>query len=118
MGVRNVGHASMTYDTDRTQSPHPEIARDTAAGAQARRAMGEAIVRTQTAKFITDGIALGYRYDPSPICWPDGRPGPAAHHQRISSDLLSGQPGAACLARRGALDHRCLRGRLYASALR
>jgi hypothetical protein len=36
--------------------------------------MGEAIVRTQTAKFITDGIALGYRYDPSPICW--GEPGP------------------------------------------
>jgi 2-polyprenyl-6-methoxyphenol hydroxylase-like FAD-dependent oxidoreductase len=76
VGVRNVGHASMTYDTDRTQSPHPEIALDTAAGAQARRAMGEAIVRTQTAKFITDGIALGYRYDPSPICWPDAGPAP------------------------------------------
>jgi 2-polyprenyl-6-methoxyphenol hydroxylase-like FAD-dependent oxidoreductase len=76
VGVRNVGHASMTYDTDRTQTPHPEIARDTAAGAQARRAMGEAIVRTQTRKFITDGIALGYRYDPSPICWPDLEPAP------------------------------------------
>jgi 2-polyprenyl-6-methoxyphenol hydroxylase-like FAD-dependent oxidoreductase len=69
VGVRNVGHASMTFDTDRTQSPHQEIAQDTAAGAAARRLMGEAIVRTQTAKFITDGIALGYRYDPSPICW-------------------------------------------------
>jgi 2-polyprenyl-6-methoxyphenol hydroxylase-like FAD-dependent oxidoreductase len=76
VGVRNVGHASMTYDTDRTQSPHPEIAQDTAAGAQARSAMGEAIVRTQTRKFITDGIALGYRYDPSPICWPDHSPAP------------------------------------------
>jgi len=76
VGVRNVGHASMTYDTDRTQSPHPEIAQDTAAGAQARRAMGEAIVRTQTRKFITDGIALGYRYEPSPICWPDQSPAP------------------------------------------
>jgi 2-polyprenyl-6-methoxyphenol hydroxylase-like FAD-dependent oxidoreductase len=76
VGVRNVGHASMTYDTDRTRTPHPEIALDTAAGAQARRAMGEAIVRTQTRKFITDGIALGYRYDPSPICWPDHGPAP------------------------------------------
>jgi hypothetical protein len=38
--------------------------------------MGEAIVRTQTRKFITDGIALGYRYDPSPICWPDPSPAP------------------------------------------
>jgi 2-polyprenyl-6-methoxyphenol hydroxylase-like FAD-dependent oxidoreductase len=76
VGVRNVGHASMTYDTDRTQSPHPEIALDTAAGAQARRAMGEAITRTQTRKFITDGIALGYRYVPSPLCWPDPSPAP------------------------------------------
>ncbi len=76
VGVRNVGHASMTFDTDRTQEPHPEIALDTAAGAQARRVMGEAIVRTQTRKFITDGIALGYRYDPSPICWPEADPAP------------------------------------------
>jgi 2-polyprenyl-6-methoxyphenol hydroxylase-like FAD-dependent oxidoreductase len=76
VGVRNVGHASMTYDTDRTQNPHPEIALDTAAGAQARRQMGEAIVRTQTRKFITDGIALGYRYEPSPICWGDPSPAP------------------------------------------
>jgi 2-polyprenyl-6-methoxyphenol hydroxylase-like FAD-dependent oxidoreductase len=74
VGVRNVGHASMTYDTDRTQSPHPQIALDTAAGAAARHAMGEAIVHTQTRKFITDGIALGYRYG-SPICWRE--PGPA-----------------------------------------
>src|SRR3984957_10225864 len=44
VGVRNVGHASTTYDTDRMQSPHPQIALDTAAGAQARRAMGESIV--------------------------------------------------------------------------
>ena len=76
VGVRNVGHASMTFDTDRTQSPHPEIAQDTPAGAAARRRMGEAIVRTQTAKFITDGIALGYRYDPSPICWGEQSPAP------------------------------------------
>jgi hypothetical protein len=68
VGVRNVGHANMTYDTDRTRKPHPEIAMDTAAGAAARRAMGEAIVRTQSVKYLTDGIALGYRYDPSPIC--------------------------------------------------
>jgi hypothetical protein len=32
--------------------------------------------RAQTRKFVTDGIALGYRYEPSPICWPDGSPPP------------------------------------------
>ncbi len=68
VGVRNVGHANLTFDNDRERRPHPEIALATDAGAQARRAMGEAIVRTQTHKYITDGIALGYRYDPSPIC--------------------------------------------------
>jgi hypothetical protein len=76
VGVRNVGHAGATHDTDRTQKPHPEIASDTTAGAEARRAMGEAIVKAQTKKFITDGIALGYRYQNSPICWPEPGEGP------------------------------------------
>ena len=70
------GWVALTFDTDRTQSPHQEIAQDTAAAAAARRHMGEAIVRTQTDKFITDGIALGYRYDPSPICWGEPSPPP------------------------------------------
>jgi hypothetical protein len=76
VGVRNVGHAGATHDTDRTQNPHPEIAADTAAGAAARRALGEAIVKAQTAKFITDGVALGYRYEGSPIVWPEPEAGP------------------------------------------
>ena len=38
--------------------------------------MGDAIVASQTKKVITDGLALGYRYDPSPIVWPDGTPAP------------------------------------------
>ena len=33
-------------------------------------------MQAQTRKFVTDGIALGYRYEPSPICWPDGSPAP------------------------------------------
>jgi 2-polyprenyl-6-methoxyphenol hydroxylase-like FAD-dependent oxidoreductase len=76
VGLRNVAHAGATHETDRSQRPHPEIAQDTAAGAAARQAMGEALVRIQTSKFITDGIALGYRYNPSPICWPDESPAP------------------------------------------
>jgi hypothetical protein len=106
VGVRNVGHASMTYDTDRTQQPHPEIALDTAAGANARRAMGEAIVRTQTRKFITDGIALGYRYDPSPICWPDPDPAPplTISEYRPTSYPGSRAPHAWLAAGRSTID--------------
>jgi hypothetical protein len=38
--------------------------------------MGDAIVNAQTKKFITDGLALGYRYDGSPICWREDGPAP------------------------------------------
>jgi 2-polyprenyl-6-methoxyphenol hydroxylase-like FAD-dependent oxidoreductase len=76
VGKRNVGHADVSHATDRNQRPEPVIAEDSPLGARARREMGEAIVRAQTRKFVTDGIALGYRYEPSPICWPDGSPAP------------------------------------------
>ena len=43
--------------------------------------MGEAIVASQTSVYLTDGTALGYVYDPSPICWADGTP-PQQHSIR------------------------------------
>ena len=76
VAVRNVGHASASHDNDRNQQPHPAIAADSEDGAMARRTLGEAIMRTQTRKFITDGLALGYRYDASPICWGEQGPPP------------------------------------------
>jgi 2-polyprenyl-6-methoxyphenol hydroxylase-like FAD-dependent oxidoreductase len=76
VGQRNVGHADQSHANDRNQKPDPAIAEDSLQGAGARRKMGEAIVQAQTRKFVTDGIALGYRYEPSPICWPDGSPAP------------------------------------------
>jgi hypothetical protein len=45
---------------------------DTAAGAEARRKMGEELVRVQTRRVITDGLALGYQYTSSPIVCRDG----------------------------------------------
>jgi 2-polyprenyl-6-methoxyphenol hydroxylase-like FAD-dependent oxidoreductase len=82
VGQRNVGHADQSHANDRNQTPDPVIAEDSPQGERARHALGEAIVRAQTRKFVTDGIALGYRYEPSPICWPDpadaaGSPPPA-----------------------------------------
>jgi hypothetical protein len=76
VGKRNVGHADQSHANDRNQKPDPAIAEDSPQGARARREMGEAIVRAQTRKFVTDGIALGYRYEPSPLCWSDGSPPP------------------------------------------
>jgi 2-polyprenyl-6-methoxyphenol hydroxylase-like FAD-dependent oxidoreductase len=76
VGKRNVGHADASHANDREQQPGPAIADDTPEGARARQALADALVPAQTRKVITDGLALGYRYDPSPIVWPDGTPAP------------------------------------------
>ena len=76
VGIRNVGHADESHAGDRERPPSPIIADDTPEGARARKTMGDAIVASQTKKVITDWLALGYRYDPSPIVWPDGTPAP------------------------------------------
>ena len=52
------------------------IADDTPEGTALRRRVGDEIRRTKTKQFVSDGIALGYRYDHSPIVVPDGTPAP------------------------------------------
>jgi 2-polyprenyl-6-methoxyphenol hydroxylase-like FAD-dependent oxidoreductase len=72
VGLRNIAHADTSHNSERQQPTHPEIAMDTPAGAEARRKMGDDLVRIQTKRVITDGLALGYQYAPSPIVWSDG----------------------------------------------
>jgi 2-polyprenyl-6-methoxyphenol hydroxylase-like FAD-dependent oxidoreductase len=72
VGIRNISHAGDSHNNERQQPTHPEIAMDTATGAEARRKMGEELVRVQTRRVITDGLALGYQYTSSPIVWSDG----------------------------------------------
>jgi 2-polyprenyl-6-methoxyphenol hydroxylase-like FAD-dependent oxidoreductase len=72
VAIRNIGHAGASHDSERQQPTHPEIAMDTTAGAEARRQMGEDLVRIQTRRVITDGLALGYQYASSPIVCSDG----------------------------------------------
>jgi 2-polyprenyl-6-methoxyphenol hydroxylase-like FAD-dependent oxidoreductase len=74
VGLRNIAHADTSHNSERQQPTHPEIASDTAAGAEARRKMGEELVRVQIKRVITDGLALGYQYAPSPIVCGDGSP--------------------------------------------
>jgi 2-polyprenyl-6-methoxyphenol hydroxylase-like FAD-dependent oxidoreductase len=76
VGRRNVGHADTSHANDREQEPGPAIADATPEGERARKALADVIAPAQTRKVITDGLALGYRYDPSPIVWPDGTPTP------------------------------------------
>src|SRR4051812_32792294 len=69
VGHRNISHADVSHAGDRERQPDAAIFQNTPDGESARRKMGDAIVAGMTRKFITDGLALGYRYDPSPICW-------------------------------------------------
>jgi 2-polyprenyl-6-methoxyphenol hydroxylase-like FAD-dependent oxidoreductase len=77
IGVRNVEEAAHNKATDIQIPVPPDLEDDTPAGARARREVGAFIERTRRKEWQTLGIQLGYRYDPSPICWPDGTPPPS-----------------------------------------
>jgi 2-polyprenyl-6-methoxyphenol hydroxylase-like FAD-dependent oxidoreductase len=74
VGLRNINQAYTGHADNRDRPSHPDIAKDTPEGAAARARMKEQILASQPAMVLTDGIALGYRYDPSPVVWPDGTP--------------------------------------------
>src|SRR6185437_11986577 len=74
VGLRNINQAYTGHADNRDRPSHPDIMKDTAEGAQARARMREQILASQPAMVLTDGIALGYRYDQSPIVVPDGTP--------------------------------------------
>ena len=80
---------NMTYEYDPALLAVIEDA--TPEGEQARRRLGEEIVATRTRVFVSDGIVLGYRYDPSPTVWPDGTPAPP---DSISTYTPTARPGS------------------------
>jgi 2-polyprenyl-6-methoxyphenol hydroxylase-like FAD-dependent oxidoreductase len=91
IAIRNVGQATQNHLRDRQRTTHPAIADEGESGMRARRELGAEIVRTQSQAYITDGTALGYRYDPSPICWGDGS---ASQADTISEYRPTSRPGA------------------------
>jgi hypothetical protein len=68
--------------------------------------MGDAIVASMTRKFITDGLALGYRYDPSPICWNEADAAPHASVEDYHPNAVTGSraPHAWLAERRSTID--------------
>lgn len=65
---------NMVYEFDPAMRAVIEDA--TPAGEAARERMREEIVTNRTRVFVSDGMVLGYRYDPSPVVLPDGTPPP------------------------------------------
>jgi Aromatic-ring hydroxylase, C-terminal len=72
---RNVGMAAEFYrDHQKGDDDLAFIEDDSATGAEVRRRMGEVLVRDIGRMFRTIGLQIGYRYENSPICIPDGTP--------------------------------------------
>lgn len=73
---RNVAEASKNLKFMMSPGHNPAIADDTAEGEAVRAEIGPKFAAAMRNEWFTLGIHLGYRYDPSPICWPDETPAP------------------------------------------
>ena len=75
IGLRNVGMTAEFYrDHQKRDDDLAFIEDNSTTGAEVRRRMGEALVRDVGRMFRTIGLQIGYRYENSPICIPDGTP--------------------------------------------
>jgi 2-polyprenyl-6-methoxyphenol hydroxylase-like FAD-dependent oxidoreductase len=76
IGTRNVTEASGNLRRMLSVAPHPDLLDDTPQGAAAREKVGREFSETMRREWFTLGAHLGYRYENSPICWPDGTAAP------------------------------------------
>lgn len=75
---RNAQEATQNLLSRRELKYGPAIGENTEEGEKQRAAFRQSLADTDALRYheTTDGIALGYRYDPSPIICPDGTPAP------------------------------------------
>ncbi|MGE0036015.1 MAG: FAD-dependent oxidoreductase [Xanthobacteraceae bacterium] len=79
VGVRNVNEASSNLGrmlSTRQRLPPPEIFRPGPQGDAARKDYGAWFTATMKHEWFTLGFHFGYRYEGSPVIWPDGTPEP------------------------------------------
>jgi 2-polyprenyl-6-methoxyphenol hydroxylase-like FAD-dependent oxidoreductase len=76
IGARNVAEASSNLRRMLSVAPHPELLNGTPDGAAAREKVGREFSEAMRHEWFTLGAHLGYRYEGSPICWPDGSEAP------------------------------------------
>jgi 2-polyprenyl-6-methoxyphenol hydroxylase-like FAD-dependent oxidoreductase len=101
IGTRNVTEASGNLRRMVSVPPHPDLLDETPQGAATREKVGREFSETMRREWFTLGAHLGYRYENSPICWPDGsaeppddprvyaptaRPGHRAPHAFLADD--------------------------------
>jgi 2-polyprenyl-6-methoxyphenol hydroxylase-like FAD-dependent oxidoreductase len=72
IGTRNVSEASGNLRRMLSVGRHPDLLDATPQGAATREKLGREFAETMSREWHTLGVHLGYRYEGSPICWPDG----------------------------------------------
>jgi 2-polyprenyl-6-methoxyphenol hydroxylase-like FAD-dependent oxidoreductase len=93
IAVRNLEEAALTF---RDQAALPSwgeaIFENSSLGARARAAFSETATTAESRRqYETEGVALGYRYDSSPIICSDGTPPPA---DEVCTYTQTARPGA------------------------
>jgi len=92
IGLRNVGMAAEFYLAhEHFDEGLGAIDDDSDKGRTLRDRLGRELVRDIGAMFRTIGMQIGYRYDGSPICVPDGTPAPPDHPEHF---VPSARPGS------------------------
>lgn len=76
IGARNVAEASGNLRRMLSVGKHPDLLDASPQGAAAREKVGREFSATMRREWFTLGAHLGYRYETSPICRPDGSPAP------------------------------------------
>jgi len=79
VAIRNVSASTKNLKRmlePRNRKPPPEIFEPGPQGDAARKAYGEWYTELMRHEWFMNGYHLGYRYDGSPIVWPDGTPAP------------------------------------------
>jgi hypothetical protein len=91
VGQRNVAEASANLGRMLSVGQNPGLGDDTPEGARVRGRVGREFSEIMRREWFTLGIHLGYRYDESPICWPDGTDAPP---DDTMSYVPTARPGA------------------------
>ena len=90
IGHRNVREAAANFRRMTSPRPGPMLLAPTPEGATFRQELGAAFTETMRHEWFTLGVHLGYRYDPSPICWPDGSHAPPDDPNRYGPSACPG----------------------------
>jgi 2-polyprenyl-6-methoxyphenol hydroxylase-like FAD-dependent oxidoreductase len=94
VALRNVAVSSQNLSrmlATRARRPPPELFEQSAQGEAVRREYGTWFTETMRHEWFMNGVHLGYRYDGSPIVWPDGSAAPPLESMTYTQ---TARPGA------------------------